>query len=576
MEKHYIIKKNDNQILEYSIVDIISHTAIHHLQFEEADDFVIPIINAYNYNRIDKGYCLNLLKPCFQIMSCDNYKDTYLGYQFDNILLINKKFGYGYVLECVMHYITTQNIPEYADNINDSILLKKFILICSDIKNHLSKFKKNFVQSADIDYTLPIKIDYEVSMIGNCDINEKNFNLSRLDLDTMIFENIRNLRISNLDNYTKYQQIKFELCQYVFRPKLLERYLFLPKLGNYYHKNTYIAYEIDANYQFKITKGYNTIMPEKIIVPKKTNLLDISALVLGITGQRDHWIIPFEVILKKSRVDYDESYTHIMIDKSVLSGYCYSLSKNINNFYGFASSCMSHHDIYVKLRSRNKFRYKLVLSYNLYNSDLIQGMQQHIYYQLIHIYQRFLFSQKEITFKMFHNNDYDGFYINILRRSYEKIKIKISVNDKILAKIDNTLLDKYAKNFIVYDNILSLSEYTSRHHDSLYESLGKYLPNEIISIIESYIAPKIYSLCYIPFQFFNLTFPDRYQWFYPMPNYLKKTIEHSDIKIIFNKKINGSLIITSFASILHSIQMASIQCPSHFIQNDRELGRFYD
>ncbi len=561
------VKTINDGIIHYQtlkLVPDINGKEYKHIQ--ETTDLIIPVIKPYTYYTVNNKYYLYLSKPCFQITRYGTYLNSCLKYQYDNILLIKSHYSFQYVLNCIHHYITCVcDMPIYDGNINDKKQIKKFNLICKKIYDHICNYKKHYSCSDYINISLPIKFDHETQQILNCYIEKEKFGQYILNPVTMVIEDYFKSRLTNINNLTK--------CAVGTNKQVYEKTTSLNLSDNYYFYNDVICEDLSTNKWHEIEKKSDIVFLKEIIVSKNTNLFDLESIVFKVGGSIC-WRIPFEVILKNSRIYEDETNIHIPIADNVMSTCNFSFNKNINYFKGFICVALQFHDIFVKIVSKSLFTFDIILYRRFYN-NLIRRKMATKSQQLFHVYQKKSFSNvQEISFKMFNRHDYDGFYINILHQTHENIKMKILVNDKVLAKIDNITSNRYIKKLVVNNDKLTSTEYSSLHSKVLYESLQQYLPDEIISIIETYIAPSLYSMYYIPFQYLNMNFPDKYAEL-DAYKYFIKNIENNEIKISFNKDITCDVILTSFTKLVCAGGIAGVYYYPNDI-NQKELGRIYD
>ncbi len=505
-KKQYEIDIVATDYLEYGIlrmtsVRITSECMISDIDIKETNCNIIPIIDPFYYCNTGEKYHFKLLNPCFQIRNHNNYKRTLLSDYYDNILLVKDIYDHNDILYCVWHYINKRKIPEFIDVLFEkNPMKKKFITMRNKIYDHMCKFKAPFTCHQNINYNMPMQFDPDTLSIYNSNIRLSEW-YTPVNFNSLIAEHRNNPSLCDSKNFTKgiNYNIKYKGT---YSNKILNDYFFY----NYREQDNFMT-----NKTFEIQKGRreDSQIIKEIIFPIDVNLFDIESIIFGVTGQENHWVIPFDIVIRNAEMYQDNFYIHLSMSQKVMSG-CYDAQNYHHNFYGF--NCLSFYEnhVYVRINSRKIHPYKLRLCCRNYNDDTrLKSICNFL--QLIHIYQKISFvDQMHISFKMFGAHEYDGFYINFFRNPIHDIKMKIFVDDRILIKFDARSLDKYVKNFVIDNGVVTSAKFTNLHRQSLYECLSEHLPIEIISMIEDFIEPNVYSMYYIPFEFFNSIYQDRY------------------------------------------------------------------
>lgn len=241
-----------------------------------------------------------------------------------------------------------------------------------------------------------------------------------------------------------------------------------------------------SNIQYQILKNSDIIIFDGLIIPKTVNLNNIKHIQV-IIGGNIIYNIPFELIIHHNNIKYTNNNYLITISNELL---IFDSSNNLlKNNVSIPLVSLLYHNVHFQLSSNtDNFNYQIITK-KLYFEDNIR--------------HSLVLNQQEVDIYQ-----YQEFPINTQSNIIYPDKISTGIYIKLNSKLTDyeLCLNYHRQNYLSQDLIEYYSflqykkeSWTKQHLKTLFYTLNKYLPNEIILHIESFIEKKNEYMYYIPF-----------------------------------------------------------------------------
>lgn len=249
------------------------------------------------------------------------------------------------------------------------------------------------------------------------------------------------------------------------------------------------------------------IQLNQIVVPNDQLLEQIDSFCIKI-GESDIWTIPFE-LLCNNHVYKNNIDTKIDIPNDIFTFNSDNNNNSQNEKYiGLPLISLQHNKIQFILASKNSFQYAITFNLIYLKRNERFALSNKSHYYNIFQYDTFKFENKEKLSIEIYAKKYKcikGFIIHIINEFQQSRLLKKSLNVKInknnIINNGNNNSNHKLREIAWLDNMCSNYNYSLKHQAALYETLRMlYIPDEIICIIESYIAHSIHCEYYIPYE----------------------------------------------------------------------------
>lgn len=271
----------------------------------------------------------------------------------------------------------------------------------------------------------------------------------------------------------------------------------------------------NTNERVYVTKIYDIFLIRAFVISNKYNLNHFKYFEIFI-GHNLIWKIPFELLIMLSSIQKTKLETIITIPEHIFS--------NSGTFVGIPLYKLAFNDTTFVVTGEYGIKYSIVQRNTLCHIN-IRELRDKDYVEIINKYDVF----------KFHNEQ--QFYID----TYSQIKISgffIKLNEKlnlIKFKLENQTLFNYDKFMVDFvGKIIYKYKWSKKHKKTLFDTLNKFIPNDVINIINDYANNYNEYLYWIPFnseKSWNINNCDNY---ITMPRYV--TIE-------FDKTYSGQIYL---------------------------------
>ncbi len=244
-----------------------------------------------------------------------------------------------------------------------------------------------------------------------------------------------------------------------------------------------------SNANQTINRTCDAIIIDGLIIPKTVNLNNIQNFQIIIGGQIIY-NLPFDIINNIFNIKDTNNNYIISIKKELLV--FNSSNDHLKNNLIIPLIALQFHDVNFNLISLDHFEYKIIAKNINYQNNIRQSLATNQHYCDIYQYQEFDINNSE----------------NIITPQLVSIGLYIKLNDKLSnykLYLNEHINNVITEELIEFYNFLSYKkeEWTIEHSNALNSSLNKYLPTELILLIESFIDKNNEYLYYIPFNLCN-------------------------------------------------------------------------
>lgn len=243
-----------------------------------------------------------------------------------------------------------------------------------------------------------------------------------------------------------------------------------------------------SNTSQQIQTMCDVIIFDGLIIPKSVNLNNIKDIQV-IIGGGIIYNIPFELILMKNNNIKSTNNDYLITIPKDLCNIDSSHNMLKNNF-SIPLISLAYHMVLFNLTSKNNdyFNYQIITKSIYLENNIRQSLATGEHHFDIYQYQEFPISKKSNIIRPYHVST--GIYIIINSKLTD---YQLSLNNSLNSHLTKELIEFYS--FLVYRK----EKWTKKHSNTLYSSLNKYLPNELIDEITKFIDKENEYMYYIPF-----------------------------------------------------------------------------
>jgi hypothetical protein len=243
-----------------------------------------------------------------------------------------------------------------------------------------------------------------------------------------------------------------------------------------------------SNITHQIARNSDVIIFDGLIIPKSVNLNKIKDIQI-IIGGSIIYNIPFKlIIIKNNNIKYTNNNYLINIPNELFN---FDSSHNVlKNNFSIPLISLVFHTVQFNLTFINQenFNYQIITKSIFLENNIRQSLAAGQHHYDIYQYQKFHITKAS----------------NIINPSCLSTGIYIMINSKLTEYklyLNEHLVNEISKDLIEFYSFLQYKEekWTKQHTNTLYFSLNKYLPNELINYIENFIDKNDEYIYYIPF-----------------------------------------------------------------------------
>lgn len=247
--------------------------------------------------------------------------------------------------------------------------------------------------------------------------------------------------------------------------------------------------DLTSNTPFLLLRISDIIVIDGFIIPTKINLDNIDSFTIDIGGTTIYEV-PFDIIKISTNIDikndkYFIKFPHELFNIDASSIY-------LKNKLAIPLISLIYHEVRIGLNARNinNFDFQIIIKNIIYDDPMSRNIAQHPHAIKIYGYQPLKFNQIETCASLIST----GLYIIV---KSELINFKLHLQGTKCQEFNRDLIHFYS--FLIHKK----KSWTLKYKCALYSELTKHFPNELISIIESYIDKNNKYTYFIPFNTLN-------------------------------------------------------------------------
>ena len=270
-----------------------------------------------------------------------------------------------------------------------------------------------------------------------------------------------------------------------------------------------------TNEQIYVPKVHDIFCIRAFVISNEYNLNKFDHLEIFI-GRNLIWDIPFDLLVRLSSLEKTETETIITIPKYIFS--------NSQTFIGIPLYRLAFDDTNFVVRGDYGTKYSIIRRNTYCNNNNIRDNRDKECVEIINKYMSRSFNdQQKIYLDMYSGIKTSGFFIKTDKK-LDLIKFKIEYDT--LFSYDNFMINFVGK--VIYKR-----EWTEQHRKSLFKTLEKFIPHDVINIIDDYANSYKEYLYWIPFNPESAWYTNNYDYLIKMPC-RNATIE-------FDKRYSGQI-----------------------------------
>jgi hypothetical protein len=244
-----------------------------------------------------------------------------------------------------------------------------------------------------------------------------------------------------------------------------------------------------SNIPCYISRVCDVMIIDGLIIPKIINLDDINTFDI-IIGGSTIYSLPFDIIIATNNIEIKNNKYFIKFPHELFN--INSSNQYLKNHLLFPLVSLVFNDVLINLKTKSNFDYQIITKHIYYQTELRNQIAMGDHTLDIYGYESFDITKK--SFNIYSNFISTGLYVVTNSKLTD---FKLYLNNNLSQNFTEDLIDFYS--FSIYKK----EQWTDKHSNELFSSLNKYLPNELIYIIDSYIEKNNKYMYFIPFNTLN-------------------------------------------------------------------------